>query len=65
MKADLFSYDLEELVLGQESLTTLPNVFFRVVFSFTHSLINSLTYSLGELEFITISHCMYLVLLSW
>lgn len=48
------------LVLGQESLTTLLNIFFNVL-----SLTDSLTHSLGKLECITIYHCISLALLSW
>lgn len=48
------------LVLGQESLTTLPNIFFNVL-----SLPDSLTHSLGKLECITIYHCTSLALLNW
>lgn len=57
MNAALFSYDAEkDLVWGQESRTALPSACsLDVVFS--------LTRSLGELEFITIPHFMYLTLL--
>ena len=48
----------KDLVWGQESRTTLPSVCSSdVVFSLIHSP--------GELEFITITHCMYLTLLRW
>lgn len=43
----------KDLVLGQESLTTLPNIFFNVL-----SLTDSLTHSLGKLEFIITYHCI-------